>query len=168
MLMRAIVAVTITVVLCAPAIAGVPGLITVQGKLTDVVGTPVPPGIKNFTFEVFDEPVGGTVLWSEDQPIVTDQDGLWNAALGGDEPLTDKLFKDTVRWLQITVDDGAPTTLPRVRLVTGPYAYRVGTVDGASVETIASALTIGSTSLASGLHSSLAAIQTSRQARLQV
>ena len=153
MLTRAIVTVTITALLCITAMAGVPGMITVQGKLTDSLGTPVSPGTRNFTFEVFDEPVGGTSLWSEDQPVTSDESGLWHAALGSVDPVTDKLFEDTVRWLQITVDDGAPTTLPRVRLLTGPYAYRVGTLDGSSGGTISSALTIGSTSIASGLYS---------------
>ncbi|HWO57897.1 MAG TPA: tail fiber domain-containing protein [bacterium] len=64
-------------------------------------------------------------------------------------PLTDPVFADTSRWLEITVDG---TTLPRVRFVTGPYAHRVSTVDGASGGTITSKVSIGPGHINSGNH----------------
>ncbi|MBD3298053.1 MAG: hypothetical protein GF341_05305, partial [candidate division Zixibacteria bacterium] len=79
------------------------------------------------TFKIFDADVGGTEIWSEGTQLITsDADGLWNAELGGDTPLTPTVFADTVRWLEITVDDGvnSPETMPRVRLVTSPYAFQ--------------------------------------------
>ena len=125
--------------------AGVPSAITVQGKLMDAGGTPLPAGAKTFTFRIFDAGTGGTQVWplagGEVQSITSATDGLWVALLGTVSPLNDAVFSDSVRWLEIDVDG---TTLPRVKLVTGPYAYRVATVDGASGGTITSKVSIGS------------------------
>ncbi|HWO57261.1 MAG TPA: tail fiber domain-containing protein [bacterium] len=124
--------------------AAVPASITVQGKLTDLSGSPLPAGSKNFTFKVFDAPTLGNEIWpngaGENQTLTSDAAGLWIGLLGAAVPLTDAVFSDTVRWLEITVDG---TTLPRVRLVTGPYAHRVSTVDGATGGTITTQLAIG-------------------------
>lgn len=79
------------------------------------------------TFRIFDAETGGTEIWSEGAQLVTsDTEGLWNADIGADTPLTPAVSSDTDRWLEITVDDGVnpPETLPRVRLVTSPYAFQ--------------------------------------------
>jgi len=127
------------------AVAAVPTSMTVQGKLTDAVGSPLPVGTKTFTFRVFDAATLGTQIWpsggvGEVQSITISTDGLWVGLVGAVNPLTDPVFSDSVRWLEINVDG---TTLPRVRLVTGPYALRVATVDGASGGTITSKVSIG-------------------------
>lgn len=113
-------------------LAAPPKLITVQGKVTDAAGAPLPAGIKSFAFRIFDASSGGTQIWpsvgTEGQNLTTNADGLWSGALGAVNSLTDAVFADSVRWLEITVEG---QTLPRVRLVTGPYAMRVATVDGA-------------------------------------
>lgn len=122
----------------AAALAAVPSSISIQGKLTDAAGAPPSVGAKSFTFRIYDDSVGGTKVWpasdGEAQTITTSTEGLWAGLVGAVNPLTAAVFADSARWLQITVDDGVnpPTTLPRIRLVTGPYAYRVATVDGAS------------------------------------
>jgi hypothetical protein len=130
--------------LSTTAHAAVPTSITVQGKLTDLSGNPLPAGSKNFTFKIFDAPTLGNEIWpngaGENQSLTSDAAGLWIGLVGAVAPLTDAVFSDTVRWLEITVDG---TTLPRVRLVTGPYAYRVSTIDGASGGRITSKVTIG-------------------------
>jgi len=133
---------------CSAAHSAVPTSITVQGKLTDVSGNPLPAGIKKLTFRIFDQSSGGSEIWpggGEAQNVTTGIDGLWIAQLGVFQPLTDAVFADTVRWLEITVVDSlnSETTMPRVRLVTGPYAFRVATVDGASGGTITSKVSIG-------------------------
>lgn len=131
------------------ALAAVPTSMNVQGRLTDSTGSPLTAGVKTFTFKIYDMEVGGTEILpntvGEDQSITTDAAGLWNANVGAVIPLTDPVFADTVRWLEITVDDGInpPVTLPRVRLQTGPYTYRVATADGASGGTITSKVSIG-------------------------
>ena len=144
MLRRALLLVTLACLFASLAIAAVPTSITVQGKLTDASGVPLSGGIKQFTFKIFNAASGGAEIWpngaGELQFIVSDANGLWSANAGSSVPLNDLVFSDTIRWLEITVTDGimAPVTLPRIRLVTGPYAFRVATVDGASGGSISS------------------------------
>ena len=58
----------------------------IQGRLHDGAGAPVSPGLKTFTFRIFDQQVGGTEVWpagpGETQTITTDSQGLWTAAIG--------------------------------------------------------------------------------------
>jgi hypothetical protein len=125
---------------CAVSVtwADVPHHVNVSGRLTDDGGNPVAPGAKDFTFKIYDAEVGGTEIWpaapGEEQTLTTDTHGLWNAHVGAVVALTEVAFQDTSRWLEITVDDGVnpPETLPRTRLSTTPYAFRVSTVDGAT------------------------------------
>jgi len=155
-----VVGVLLTVI---TAMASVPGNITVQGRLTDTGGNPLPPGFKSFTFKIFDAASGGTEIWpggvgEEDQFLLTDADGLWSASVGEDNPLTPVVFADTVRWLEITVFDGVnpAVTLPRIRLQTSSFAFRVGTVDGASGGSITSQASIGPGHSAPGVNAFVA------------
>lgn len=119
------------------ALADVPTRMSVQGRLTNAAGAPVPPGFKNFTFKIFDASSGGIQIWpigpGETQLLTTDNNGLWNAGLGAITPLTEDVFLSPTRWLEVTVDDGATPieTLPRIELRTGPYAYRAATSEQA-------------------------------------
>jgi hypothetical protein len=111
----------------------------VQGCLTDGAGAPVAPGLKIFTFRIFNMPVGGAEIWpggaGEQHTLPTDGAGLWNAAVGALIPLTEAVFADSARWLQVTVDDGVlpAETLPRIKLNTIPYTYHARTLEGNSV-----------------------------------
>jgi hypothetical protein len=115
------------------ATAAVPTNISVQGRLTDGNGSPLPAGPKSFTFRIYDAQSVGNKVWpassGEMQTVTSGSNGIWIALVGAIEPLSDSVFSDTVRWLEISVE-GA--TLPRVRLPSGPYAYRVATIDGAT------------------------------------
>lgn len=129
-------------VLCSvDAHSGTPSEITVQGRLTDSTGTPFPPGNRGFLFRIFDSQNGGSEIWSgEDHFLTIGADGLWTAQVGRYVGLTDAVFADTVRWLDIAVDG---IVLPRIRLVTSPFAHRISTVDGASGGNITSKVSIG-------------------------
>ncbi len=109
-------------------------LIPIQGRVTDAGGVPLAPGVKSFVFRIFNASAGGIQIWpaigGEAQSISTNADGLWTGQLGAVNPLTDVIFADSVRWLEVTVND--LTLSPRIRLLTGPYAMRVATVDGAT------------------------------------
>lgn len=144
-------AISLMLVCTASAIAGTPSQITVQGRLTDASNNPLPAGAKTFTFRLFNASVGGSQIWpgggGEIQSITSGADGLWIGLLGAIDPLSELVFADSVRWLEIDVNG---TILPRIRLVTGPYAYRVATVDGASGGRITSKVTIGSTNTNTG------------------
>lgn len=141
------------------AFAAVPTSITVQGKLTDAAGVPLAAGPKSFNFKVYASEAGGIPVWpsilGEPQVLASDASGLWIALMGAISPLTESVFADTVRWLEITVDG---VTLPRVRLATGPYAHRVATVDGASGGMITSKVSIGSGHTNSGADAFVAGV----------
>lgn len=134
----------------AEASATVPTQLTIQGRLTDAGAVPI-PGISSFEFRIFDAQFGGFQIWpasgSESQNILSDSDGLWTASIGKDSALTDVVFSGSERWLQIIVGG---TTLPRVRLETSPYAFRVATLDGATGGTILSKVSIGPTNAIPG------------------
>ena len=135
-----------------PSLAGVPSQITVQGKVTDAAGVPLPSGAKTFVFRIYDAPTLGTRVWpnapsGEVQSITSSAEGLWAGLLGANNHLSHAVFADTVRWLEINVDG---TTLPRVRLVTGPYAYRVATVDGATGGSISGNINLDSSTSSTG------------------
>ena len=121
------------------ALADVPTTMDIQGVLTDSSGTPVPAGLKIFTFKIFDAEVGGTEIWpaapGENIILTTDDAGLWNACVGENIPLTEAVFiSDTSRWLELTVDDGVnpPETMSRIKLKTHPYSYRSASSDQAA------------------------------------
>jgi len=123
----------------------VPSQISIQGRLTDAGGVPVSPGPTSIGFRIYDAQFLGTQLWPpgmgfESQTIDIGTGGLWSGSIGKDIPLNDSVFADSVRWLEISV---GMTILPRTRLVTGPYAYRVATVDGATGGTITGKVSIG-------------------------
>lgn len=126
------------------ASAAVPTSITVQGKLTDAGGVPLPAGAKAFVFRIYDDSLAGSKVWpdnaGENQTLTTTTDGLWVGFIGAVEPLTQSVFSASARWLEIVVDG---TILPRTRLASGPYAFRVATVDGASGGLISSSTSIG-------------------------
>lgn len=140
---KVVTSVLLLAAMLATVQASVPKQVTVQGRLTELTGAPV-VGANPFEFRIFNAEVGGTQIWpqigSELQNLTVDSSGLWSTSIGVFVELTDAVFSDTVRWLQVTVDG---TTLPRIRLATGPFAFRVATVDGATGGTISGKLSIG-------------------------
>ncbi len=145
---RHLVLIAIFILSAVPVEAGVPTTINVQGRLTDSSGTPFIPGPRVMTFKIYDSATDGTEIWpggpGETQSVLVYSDGLWSTQIGELTPLTSSVFADSICWLEITVDDGhdVTTTLPRFQLVTGPYAQRVATVDGATGGIITSALSV--------------------------
>ncbi|MCI0405635.1 MAG: hypothetical protein L0209_06125 [candidate division Zixibacteria bacterium] len=126
-------------ILAASAFGAVPQLINFQGVLKDAAGNPPAVDMLDVTFTIYDDPLGGTALWTETQPITIADEGRFNVLLGSSNPIPDSVFKDTVRYLGIKVDTD-PEMIPRQRLVSVGYAYRVGTIDGAAGGTINGAI----------------------------
>jgi hypothetical protein len=124
------------IILCLPMLAGAtaPQRVSYQGRLTDVSGNPIPdnPALL-VTFNIYPTEVGPGTLWTEAQSVPV-KSGLFSVELGAITPLTNTVFTDSVRWLGVTV--GGSELVPRTRLISAPYSYRVGTVDGASGGTI--------------------------------
>lgn len=114
----------------AIASAGIPQLINYQGRLTASGGAPINDTVL-ITFAVYDAVTGGNLKWIETQPSVVVTDGLFNVLLGSVSPIPDSLFNDADRYLGIRINTD-PEISPRTRLVTVPWSYRVGTIDGSA------------------------------------
>ncbi len=124
------------IVVCAvgDVAADIPRMISYQGLVRDSLGNPINGTGIMFRFGLHDDSTGGSILWAESATLdVTD--GLINHNLGSSVPLPDTLFtKFEELWLQITID--AEMIVPRTRLVSTGYSFRVSTVDSASGGTI--------------------------------
>jgi len=132
----ALLAVTVSL-----GIAAVPQLISLQGKLTDVSGTPVPDGTYQVTFTIYDSEIGGDSKWSEINPAVVAVDGAFDVLLGSINPIHNSVFSDEGRWLGITLA-GDDEMTPRWRIGSAPFAQRVSTIDGSAGGTISGAVTL--------------------------
>ena len=99
--------------------AAAPAEIGYQGRLTDAAGHPL-AGSVALGFALFADAEGGEALWSEAQPGVTVNEGVFHVALGSASPLPPSLFERDVLWLEVTVD--GETLAPRQRLLSAPYA----------------------------------------------
>lgn len=136
-----IIATAMVALVAATALASAPQLINFQGILKTPSNTPVPDASYLVTFTIYNAPAGGTNLWSETQSVTT-TGGLFAVLLGASNPVPDSAFKDSYRWLGITVSPD-PEMAVRQRLVSVGYAYRVNSVDSASGGTITSKVSIG-------------------------
>ncbi len=91
---------------------------TYQGQLSDEAG--LVDGQCDLTFELYDEPVSGAPLDSEQRPSIPISDGTFTVQLdfGSD------VFSGDARWLQVAVNcgDGLVTLRPRQELTPAPYA----------------------------------------------
>jgi hypothetical protein len=141
--------------------ADVPGMINIQGKLTDPSsGQPVANGSYSVVFSIYDVPSSGTALWEETRSVdVTD--GLFSILLGQIDTIPSSLFDNPQLWLGMKVGDD-PEMTPRQRLTTSPYAFRTpasaaggGWVDDGSVvrlETNTDSVGIGTVDPQARLH----------------
>lgn len=114
---------------CAASLAGVPGQINYQGKLTDPSGELINQEY-DITFTLFtgiaDEGVG---VWTETHPSVQIENGLFNVMLGSTLPLNQAFQANDALWLEIAVD--SETLLPRQNVLSVGYAIRT---EGFSVD----------------------------------
>jgi hypothetical protein len=117
---RLITVLTVLVVCPTVAAAEAPKMITYQGLLTDNAGEPVADGDYSLTFRLYDAPSGGAQLWSETQPSVHVEAGLFSACMGTDSTL-DVSF-DAPCWLEIQIGAESPQ-VPRIQLTAVPYSF---------------------------------------------
>jgi hypothetical protein len=129
-LILATVCVSAVLVALAPlAAADVPHQMYYQGLLSDSEGAPLDSTL-SMTFTIYDDETAGQIWWTETQPEVIVSNGLFGVLLGSQNGIPDTVFRDTTRWLGVTVGSDAEI-VPRTKLVSIPYALRVATVDGA-------------------------------------
>ncbi len=105
-------------IFAAAATAEIPYQINYQGHLTSPEGT-LMTGNFDFTFRIFDQASGGAPLWTESQPGIAVNEGLFNVVLG-EVALLDMNF-DGLFWLEIQVED--ETLSPRQPLTSVGQAY---------------------------------------------
>jgi hypothetical protein len=109
------------------AVAGVPPLVNYQGRLQDSGGEPVTTPV-TVVFAIWDDTSAGDSLWSEQQNITPDADGLFSVLLGSVSPIPDSAFAGAETYLSIKI--GAdPELSPRQRLASVPYTYSASSAD---------------------------------------
>lgn len=112
----------------SPATAGsVPGTLTEQGRLFDVVGAPLNASV-TLHFAVYAAASGGVALWQESQ-LVTLDEGYFSADLGEITPFPASLWDGSIRYVGITVGSD-PEMSPRQVAQSVPYALRAGDAVG--------------------------------------
>lgn len=124
----------------------VPTTMNFQGRLLDTMGTPVPDGLYNMKFALYDQVSAGTLKWSETRETTTRiqvVNGLFTAKLGEATALSASLFASGSLYFEITLPTPATATCStaacaswespmsnRHQLSTSAYAYNAETIDG--------------------------------------
>jgi hypothetical protein len=119
-----------SLVVAPRATAAVPNLLAWQGVALDSTNTPLADGSYMFSFSIWSAGDGGDSLWGETQ-VIDVQNGVLNVLLGELVFLPDFVFNLPDRWLQVQFESEAPY-YPRTRIVSVAYAFRVGSLNGAS------------------------------------
>ena len=112
------------------AVTAVPRLVRFAGSFHPPVNQPAGP--LGATFAIYNQQEGGTPLWTEDQNVELDANGSYTALLGSahNEGVPVELFTaGEARWLQVRFYVPAEVDLPRVLLVSVPYALKAGDAD---------------------------------------
>jgi hypothetical protein len=101
-------------------------MINYQGKLTTAAGAPL-NGNFQMVFTIYDAEVGRNVLWTETQPAVVVDKGVFNVLLGSVDPVNNpipySIFDGSIRYLGVKVG-GDPEITPRKPMVSVAYAYK--------------------------------------------
>jgi hypothetical protein len=93
-----------------------------QGSLQKPSGKPFDNGFHSITFKLYEVEVGGQAIWTEVQPRVQVENGLYEASLGSIVPLN--LSFNKRYYLGASVNGGAELA-PRAILGNSPYATSV-------------------------------------------
>jgi hypothetical protein len=93
-----------------------------QGSLQKPSGKPFDNGFHAITFKLYEVEVGGQAIWTEAQPRVKVENGLYEASLGSIVPLNLRFNKRY--YLGAAVNGGAELA-PRAILGNSPYAVSV-------------------------------------------
>jgi len=127
----------LTIIFCAVLVilsvyqaqAEVPKLINYQGKLTTAQGALVDTTV-SMQFSIYSDSTGGDPLWSESQPSVKVDKGIFNVLLGSVNEIPESAFAGNIRYLGVKVGDD-PEMIPRKAIVSVGYAYRSTDADTA-------------------------------------
>ena len=118
--------------------SGVPQMINYQGKLTTTAGALIDDTL-SMVFTIYDAATDGGVLWTETQPSVVVEKGVFSVLLGAVNPLPDTVFTGDLRYLGVKVEDD-PEMSPRKNIVSVGYAYKSEFTDTAEYAKTAPAM----------------------------
>jgi hypothetical protein len=101
-------------------------LMRFAGALTNAAGEPL-VGQQIVTFTLFDQPQGGTPLWTDTLTVTADDRGRFAVNLGASTALPQHVFNaEQARWIGTTIDG---RDLGRTALVAVPYALKAADAD---------------------------------------
>jgi hypothetical protein len=105
--------------------AAIPRLVQFSGTLKGVNGRPL-TGMVGVTFSIYADQEGGAALWMETQNVTADAEGKYTVLLGAaSNGIPDFVFvSGQGRWLGVQA--GLEPEMPRVLLVSVPYALKAG------------------------------------------
>jgi len=113
------------------ALADIPRLITIQGRLTDDTGTPVPDGDYDIVYTINDDSLAGAQLWKETQPTSVSA-GLFTVQLGVLSTLADSIFRDYQDiFVGFRLKSDANEFSPRIRMTSSTFAFHALIADSA-------------------------------------
>ncbi len=105
-----------------------------QGRLLANTGGLVPDGSYNIEFNLYDDELVGTNLWTETRTggsAVTIKNGYFSVYLGEVNPFSSSIDWDQNLWLTMNVNGDGEMT-PRFKLTAVPYAFSAGALVDAS------------------------------------
>lgn len=124
----ALLAGVVALIASTDALAWVPPIINYQGRL-DSAGAKVPDGDYHMTFRLYDDTVGGTLLWQEDWPAVQTSGGTFQVPLGSIERLIDMDETDSLQvWFETEVN--GEILAPRLQVTAVPMSLATEAVLG--------------------------------------
>lgn len=123
--------IALVLLMAVPLSADVPQVIKYQGYLTDDTSQPMDTVI-TMMFVIYEDSSGMADVWTEGHSSVQVSGGLFEVILGATNPLGVAVFDSPDRFLEVQVGDG-PTILPRVRMISAPFAIHTGYTDDADM-----------------------------------
>lgn len=117
----------------------VPPLLNYQGQLANATGQPLATGSYDLSFSIYaapcgSPPCGDVPVWGPQTIAAAVVDGVFNVVLSNDgdgDPVSDA-FGEASRYIQVTVDGGAPI-LPRQQVLSAPFAFVAEALGGSMV-----------------------------------
>ncbi len=126
------IATAVLVLSVTGAAAEVPQVMGYQGRVVDNLGDPVADGTYTMRFRIWDQLVGGNLLWDSGDQTVQTGGGVFSVMLGESPQPALSLEFDADYWLLVTFE--GEHQAPRKRLGSVAYAYMAsGLVPGTCV-----------------------------------
>lgn len=122
-----LVAVGLTLLLTASAVAQVPQMINYQGKISGSSGTCLDTVVQ-MVFSIYADGYTTTYLWRETQTDVSVEKGVFSVNLGSYTPIPTSVFDGSIKFLGVKVGGDAEMS-PRKQITSTGYAYRSQNTD---------------------------------------